>query len=191
MFNNKEPPQSQWKNRMWDVRMVRTWRWILWWCLYCLFLQQWAGGWQQRPGHACQKILMRECVSEDAEGRSGAVPLMVSARELKCIPLTAWERETTPVLRLRTDAPVPGGQWTSPPGVLTFKETKKEKKTASDVSLPVWSLFSSSNWSIQAVTEAGFSRVYVFVVVVVVVHRGAAATTHGNNGTSLAARAWL
>lgn len=128
MFTNKRPSQSQQKDRMWDVRMVRKWRWILWWCLYCLFLQQWAGGWQQRPGHACQKILMRECMSEDAEGRSGVVPLMVSARELKCIPLTAWERESTPVLRLRTDAPVPGGQWTSPPGVFTFKKTKKKKK---------------------------------------------------------------
>lgn len=35
---------------------------------------------------------MCERVSEDAEGRSSAVPLMVSARELKCIPLTASER---------------------------------------------------------------------------------------------------
>lgn len=39
-----------------------------------------------------KKTLMCECVSEDAEGRSSAVPLMVSARELKCIPLTASER---------------------------------------------------------------------------------------------------
>ncbi len=35
-----------------------------------------------------------ECVSEDAEGRSSVVPLTVSAQNLKCMPLTAWERVT-------------------------------------------------------------------------------------------------
>lgn len=37
---------------------------------------------------------MQVCASEDAEGRSSAVPLMVSAQELKCMLLTAWERVT-------------------------------------------------------------------------------------------------
>lgn len=59
---------------------------------------------------------VRECVRKDAEGRSGVVPLMVGARELKCIPLT--EQGATKLLqssafaekRKRTDELVPGGQ---------------------------------------------------------------------------------
>lgn len=71
------------------------------------------------PGHARQKKKkpdVRECVSEDAEGRSGVVPLMVSARELKCIPLTEpGARKLLPSSafaekRKRTDELVPGGQ---------------------------------------------------------------------------------
>lgn len=65
------------------------------------------------PGHACRrqgkegkkKILRWECASEDGEGRSSAVPLMVSAQELKCMLLTAWEpvrmRGTTPPAQRR------------------------------------------------------------------------------------------
>lgn len=78
-------------------------------------------GWRRTagPGHACQrqgkererkkKIILRwECASEDGEGRSGAVPLMVSAQELKCMRLTAWEpvntRGTTPPAQRRRQA---------------------------------------------------------------------------------------
>lgn len=66
------------------------------------------------PGHACQRqgkeggILRWECASEDGEGRSSAVPLMVSAQELKCMLLTAWEpvrtRGTTPPAQRRQQA---------------------------------------------------------------------------------------
>lgn len=62
---------------------------------------------------------MQVCASEDAEGRSSAVPLMVSAQELKCMLLTAWERVTCspftwenlfpafPPSRKQTDPPPP------------------------------------------------------------------------------------
>lgn len=62
---------------------------------------------------------MQVCASEDAEGRSSAVPLMVSAQELKCMLLTAWERVTCspftwenlfpafPPSRKQTDPPLP------------------------------------------------------------------------------------
>lgn len=62
---------------------------------------------------------MQVCASEDAEGRSSAVPLMVSAQELKCMLFTAWERVTCspftwenlfpafPPSRKQTDPPPP------------------------------------------------------------------------------------
>lgn len=120
---------------------------------------------------------MCECVSEDAEGRSSAVPLMVSARELKCIPLTASER-------------VCATNYSRPPH--SQEKEKKNKKTHGCACsrravnlLPIkaavwgcqfWSLRPPplSNWSLQAETEVGLLA-FCFVL------RGAA--RHGNNGT--------
>lgn len=100
------------------------------------------------PGHACQKILMWECVRGDAEGRSSVVPLMVSAQELKCMPLIAWERVT--VYATNCSHPPPSRKKkTKTRGWCLFQEGCKKKPSRcfhiqkdSGVRLPVWSLFS-------------------------------------------------